>query len=523
MKFKNVKFVFLGFVIFIVIFAVFHMTSKNKKKQNNETNIAEQIVYQDNIKLGVSNLDSTNPLITKNKQLLDIYQLVFEPLFSIDYNYSLKNCLATEYAKTSATTYIVKIDNSIKWSNGSNVNADDVKFTVDLLKSRDNIYSENVKAISNVEAIDNNTVKFNLDEDVPFFEYNLIFPIMCQNQFNGKDFFKGDQYPIGTGLYKISTISSNQIVLEKNNNYRNHEKENKNINKIYINIFSEVGEVYNSFKIGNVDIINTSSTTYENYIGTIGYYIKEYKGREYDFLSCNCNDYLMQEKSVRQAINLAIDKENIVSTVFNNKCYESDFVLDYGNYLYKKNTVSSGYNPEKAKEVLRNDGWIYSNNRWRKNGKNLSISLAVNSSNTQRCEVAKNIKAQLENIGIPVNILEISDSQYNSYLENKNYQILLTGVYNSYNPELTYFYGENNISNYNNDDIKAILNDVKNITDKKELEKKYDEITNIVKEDCPYISLYRNKNSLLINQNLVGNFEPNNYGIFSNFESWNKE
>ena len=40
-------------------------------------------------------------------------------------------------------------------------------------------------------------------------------------------------------------------------------------------------------------------------------YIKEYKGREYDFLSLNCNDYLMKEKSIRQAISLAIDKENI--------------------------------------------------------------------------------------------------------------------------------------------------------------------------------------------------------------------
>ena len=71
--------------------------------------------------------------------------------------------------------------------------------------------------------------------------------------------------------------------------------------------------------------------------------------------------------------------------------------------------------------------------------------------------MAKNIKAQLEGIGIPVNIREISDSQYRAYLANKNYQVLLTGVYNSYSPDLTYFYGENNISNYNNNDVLDIL------------------------------------------------------------------
>ena len=52
---------------------------------------------------------------------------------------------------------------------------------------------------------------------------------------------------------------------------------------------------------------------------------------------------------------------------------------------------------------------------------------------------------------------------------------------------------------------------------------KYKKIIDITKEDCAYISLYRNKNSLLINQNVVGNFEPTNFNAFKNLETWNKE
>ena len=513
----------MGFVVLIVIFAVFKVTTKDKRKQNNENQDTKQVIYQDNIKFGISNFDTMNPLMTKNKQLMDIYQLIYEPLISLDKEYKAQPCLATEYAKTSATTYIVKIDNSIKWSDGTNLSADDVKFTVDLLKSRDNIYSDNIRNIASVEAIDSSTVKFNLNEDTSFFEYNLIFPIMCKKYYGGEDFFETHKYHIGTGMYKISTTSAYQIVLEKNENYRKQDNINKNIEKIYINVYTEMGEVYNSFKTGNVDILSTSSTSYEDYIGKIGYYIKEYKGREYDFLSCNCNDYIMQEKSVRQALNYAIDRENIISTIFNNKYYASDYVLDYGSFTYPDNSASSGYNPEKAKEILLNDGWIYNNNRWRKNGKLLSITIATNSSNSKRCEVAQNIKNQLENIGIQVNIWEVSDSQYYSLLENKNYQVILTGIYNGYSPEISYFYGENNIANYNNDEVKSIINDLRNITNQKVLEEKYKTIIDITKEDCAYISLYRNKNSLLINQNVVGNFEPTNFGAFKNFETWNKE
>ena len=523
MKINKFKVFLVVFIIFIIIIAIVKLSTKNKTKVNNESVVAKETIYQDNLRLGISNFDTINPLLTRNKQLMDIEQLVFEPLVNLDSNYNIKMCLATEYAKISPTTYIVKINNDIKWSNGSQLNASDVKFTVDLLKSRDNIYSENVKNISNVEVVDNSTVKFNLVEETYFFEYNMIFPIMCKSYYNNEDFFTSQKNPIGTGTYKISENSANQIILEKNENYRDEEKTNKNINKIYINIYTEIGEVYNSFKIGNIDIINTSSLSYEDYVGKIGYYVKEYKGRECDFLSCNCNDYLMKDKAVRQAISYAIDKDNIVSNVYNNKYISSQYVLDYGSYLYPSNMPYIGCNIEKAKEILSDGGWTYRNNRWRKNGGILSITLSVNSSNVKRCETAKVIKAQLESIGIPVTVREVSDSQYKYYLENKNYQVLLTGVYNSYSPEVTYFYGENNIANYNNDTVKEIIKETKNISDIKKLEESYKTLINITKDECPYISIYRNKNYILINQNVVGNFNPTCYGIFNHFETWNRE
>ncbi len=384
MKFKSVKFLFIGFAIFIVIFAAFKSSSNNDDKKSVETQIEKENEYKDSIRLGVSNFDTINPITTRNKQIISINQLIYEPLLEIDSEYKLSVCLAKEYAKTTATTYIVKVDNSVKWSNGISFSAEDVKYTIDLLKSTDNIFSENVKYISNVEAIDNSTVKISLSQEVPFFEYNLIFPIISKEYYAGEDFFSSQKFPIGTGKYKISSVSNSQIVLEKNSIYRYQERQNENIQKIDIFIYDEIGEVYNSFKMGNIDFMNTSSLEYGSYIGTIGYYIKEYKGREYDFLSCNCKDYIMSEKSVRQAISLAIDKENIVSTIYNNKYYESDYVLDYGSYIYNSNAANSSYNPEKAKEVLRNAGWVYSNNRWRKNGEILSFTITVNASNTRK-------------------------------------------------------------------------------------------------------------------------------------------
>lgn len=510
-------------VITIVIGAAIYITNKNQSSKKAVVNNEEEIKYSESIRLGVSNYDTFNPILTKNSVILNINKLVYEPLFEIDSHYKLKPCLAKEYAKTSITTYIIKIDNSAKWSDGSNFTAEDVKYTINTIKSSDNIYSENVKNIQNVDVIDNETIKITLTEETPFFEYNLIFPIMSEKYYRNENFYTSSKNPIGTGRYKIDSITNNQIVLSKVSEYRKKEIINKNINKIYINIFSEIGEVYNSFKLGNIDVLNTSRTQYKNYIGTLGYYVKEYNGREYDFLSCNCDDYILKETNVRKALNYAIDKDNIVSNVYNNEYYKSNYFLDYGNSLYVAEPIEYNYNTEKAKEILNNNGWRYSNNCWRKNGVILNITISVNSSNKKRVQVANVIKSQLENIGIIVNVKELNDAEYAYCLANKNYQILLTGIYNGYSADLNYFYGENNIANYTNDEVNKIINEINNITDDKVLKEKYKNIIELTLGDSPYIGLYRNKCSMIVSKKMSGNFEPDNYNVFDNFETWNRE
>lgn len=511
------------FVISLVIGIAVFITNKNKKPKNQNIDLGIDTVYENSIRLGISNFDTINPILTNNKVMLNINQLIYEPLFELDNNYKLNNCLAKEIAKTSSTTYVLKVDNTIKWSDGSNFTAKDVKYTVDIIKARNNIFYENVKNISNVDVIDDSTAKITLDTEIPFFEYNLIFPIMSQKYYSGEDFYSSAKNPIGTGKYKIEAVNSNQIILIKNPEYRNKELQNEKIEIIVLNIYNEIGEVYNGFKLGNIDVLSVSSSKYKNYIGSLGYYAKEYVGREYDFISMNCNDNLMKNKAVRHAINCAIDKDNIISNIYNNEYYKAYYPLDYGSFLYSNASMQDSYNIEKAKEWLINDGWIYSNNVWWKQGIQLRITLTVNSSNKKRVETANLIKQQLESFGIITNIRELSDNDYYNCLQEKRYQLILTGVYSGYSPNLEMFYGEGNMANYVNSTVIGILNEVRNITDEKLLKEKYNQLMNITFDDFAYIGLYRNKSSLIISRKMSGNYEPNNYGIFANFYTWSRE
>lgn len=349
---------------------------------------------------------------------------------------------------------------------------------------------------------------------------------MPNNYYLGEDFYASTKTPIGTGMFKITSIDGSNITLSKNEKWWNKQNKNSKIETIQIKLYSEIGELYNSFKLGNIDIFTTSNLNLEQYIGTIGYNKTEFKGREFDYLAFNCQDDILQNIEVRKAIGYAIDKTNIVSSIYNNQYYVADFPLDYGNYLYNKEINSSVYNPEQVKNILIKAGWEYKYNRWQKKENyktlKLNLNLTVNSENANRVLVAQNIKTTLEQIGIKVTINKVSNSNYQKILQNKNYQMILTGVYNSYSPDITSFFGENNLQNYNNEEINKLLKEIKTVKDENLLKEKYKRIAQIYEEEKPFISLYRNKQTIVKNQNLSGEIMGNNYFSYYRLENWHR-
>ena len=67
------------------------------------------------------------------------------------------------------------------------------------------------------------------------------------------------------------------------------------------------------------------------------------------------------------------------------------------------------------------------------------MSLVVSKDVELRVNVANEIKRQLGEIGITLNIVEVTTERYYQYLEEKDYQMILTGITNSINPDLSYF------------------------------------------------------------------------------------
>lgn len=430
-------------------------------------------------------------------------------------------------AKQSDNSYLIKLRENVKWSDGQRFTAEDVKFTIDRLKEVSSIYSYNVQYVTSIDIVDDYTIKINLDREIPFYEYQLTFPILSKDYYEAVDFLNTEKNssPVGTGKYKITEVQPSYITLIKNASWWNKDT-NLTIEKITVNLYSSVGELYNSFKIGNIDLISTTNDNLQEYIGTIGYSSKEMKGREHTFLAFNIQNYFLSKQEIRKAISYSIDKENIVSSIFNNKCYTSSFPLDYGSWLSQGQDGSSGYNLEQAKQILVENGWSYRNSYWQKTEnyktQKLALNLLVRASDSSKVTVAENIKQQLENQGIRINIITASDEQYNNNINTRNFDIALCTMTLSPGPNLNTYFGDGNIANYANEEVTNIMNEVKNTTDENILKEKYARLSEIYKSDIPYVSLYNNKYTVAYNSGLVGDITPNWFYQFYGIEGWYK-
>lgn len=526
MKSNWIKYVFIVFIIIVLVFAVIKIRNDEKEEEleSQTTNSEDEKVRE--IKVGIASLDTINPILSTNKNVQDITKLIYEPLVNITSDYKAEPCLATEWAKEE-NSYLIKLRENVKWSDGLRFTAEDVRFTIDRLKEVNSIYSYNVQYVVGVDIVDDYTVRINLDGEVPFFEYNLIFPILSKDYFEGEDFVNTgkNSSPVGTGKYKITAVDGSAITLEKNDNWWNQDTE-LSLEKITVNIYSSIGELYNSFKIGNLDLVATTNDSVEDYIGTLGYNAKSLKGREHTFLAFNMQNSVLANQEVRRAISYSIDKENIVSSIFSNKRLTSSFPLDYGSFLYQNQDGSSGYNLEQAQKVLTDAGWTYRSSYWQKsiNGRTqrISLNLLVKSSDASEVTVAQNIKTQLENQGIRINTVQANDEQYTNMINSRNYDIALCSINLALSPDLTTFFGEGNLANYTNEEVTNLMNEAKNTTDENILKNDYSRLAEIYKTDVPYVSLYNNRYIVAYHSELVGDFTPNWYTSFYGVENWYK-
>ena len=517
------KYIFvLGFIILLIItYFVFYSKDKSKEEVVDKVSTATNLIT--NLRLGIAELDTLNPLLTNNKNVKEISRLVYDSLVNVKNDYALEYVLASEIAKENEVTYLITLRKNVKWQNGEDFTAQDVKFTIDTIKFKGGSYSSNLQYVDEIFVVDESTIRIKLSQEVEFFEYNLTMPILCSSYYGEEDVATSDKnnQPMGTGMFKFLSFQDNLLVLDQNLYYWNEDKKPL-LTEIDINIYDSVGNMYAAFKSGYIDIMEVDSKNIGTYIGSLGYTQVDIPDREVVFLSFNTGVDILSDSRTRKAIALYLDRSNLMANL-GGSYLQTNFLIPSNSWIYNTKLDTVYLENQSADQLLVDSGWTLQNNRWVQNGKVLSFSLMVDANYPDRVQAANVISSQLRNHGIEVTVQELSRENFANVFNNKAYQTLITGIHTGFSPKVTALFKSDNLANYNSENLNNIINDIKLTIDYNKQIENYNKLYDEYLSGFPYIFLYRNINSVVYNQTLCGKISPNSYSMFYNVEKWYRQ
>jgi len=360
-------------------------------------------IEENTLVYGSGDYTRINPALDEHGE---INILLFDGLTAHGEDNAISPRLAEHWDIDEATnTYTFYLREDVKWHDGQDFTAEDVKFTIEAIMNPEN-GSENASNYEDIEAItiiDPFTIAFRLAEaNYAFLDYMTI-PILPQHLLEGEDMQTSDFFraPIGTGPYKLTEWEPGQsITLEKNQDYFLGAA---NIDTIIFKIITDDTARALQLQTGELDLAQLSPKSAAIFDDTEGYSVyqmttSDYRGIMYNFR----NDYWQKNADLIPAINYAIDRQAIIDGVLLGKGEIAYGPLQRNQYNYE-NVEQYSYNPDRAKTLLEQlgcqlgeDGYYY------RDGEKLGFVINASADDQVRIDMAMIAAQQLQEIGLDV-------------------------------------------------------------------------------------------------------------------------
>jgi len=409
-------------------------------------------------------------------------------------------------------SYTFYIKKDAEFQDGKNVTSDDIIFTIEtsknpIVKSPMRAGWEGVE----IEKVDDKTVKFWLKRPyAPFLENTTmgILPKHVWKDIPMEQIGLSDinLSPIGAGPYKISRSSKNGSGLSSLtlNSFSKYSLGEPYIGKIVLSFYPSEIELLNAYQNGDVDSISAISPQNLPKITRRDGEIKSLNLPRIFGVFFNQNEKdIFLEKSVRQALEMSIDKKQIVRDVLGGYAKEISSPIPEGSFGAVA-LQESEFNIDKAKATLEKNGWKFSQEKMiyikeEKNKATKELSFSISTSNAPDLVRTANIlKSSWEKLGanVDVRVFEISDLNQN-VIRSRKYDALLFGEVVGRDPDPFAFWHSSqrndpglNIALYTSSKVDKILEEARGLVSKEDRAKKYETFQEEIQADLPSIFLY---------------------------------
>jgi peptide/nickel transport system substrate-binding protein len=418
--------------------------------------------------------------------------------------------LAEKYEIVDNLTYKFSLRKGVKFHNGEEMKAADVKYTFERAKTPAGAsIRQYVDDIDTIEAIDDYTVVFKMKR--PFTPFLMALTHTCGSILNKKAVeAAGDSYgmnPVGTGPFKFkSWAKGDRITLERNEEYwgkkpayktlvmrsipeatnRTIELESGAIDIAYQITTNDLKRVQENPKLSLMRVVDNSTT----------------------YMGLNCSKPPFDNVKVREAVSLALDTVGIQKAVWRG-VGKAPVAPIAPNILYAiKDAKPHVQDVEKAKKLLAEAGVKLP----------LNVQIWTNE-RKERIDMATIIQSQLEEVGIKAEIKVLEWGAYLDGLKQKTHDMFILGwVASVPDPEFAVsgvfhssMAGSTNFSYFSNPEVDKMMEQGKALPNGPEREKLYKDLQEKIDSLKPWIYLHNDEQICGTQKNVKG-FQPSPRG-----------
>lgn len=503
-------------------------------KEDNKT-VVEFTDYGDALSTGeIAEPINLIPAMAADSASHNVTQYIYNGLVKYDKDINLVGDLAERWEISDNNTVITfYLKKGVKWHDGVEFTADDVKFTYEFMISDDTptVYDSDFRTIESVEVIDKYTVKVKYKEAYATSLGSWGIWMMPSHALKGKPSQSPLQRkPIGTGPYILESWKSNQSIILTS--FHDYFEGRPKIEKIFIRTIPDQTTQFLELLNGSIDImgitskqeaLDTKTPMYQNNYNTYSYL-----DFSYTYIGYNLRRAPFNNKKLRQALTYAIDKQTIIDGLLYGKGYAAEGPYQPNSIWYNKNLVPKKYDLEKAKSLLSeagfkdNDGDGYIDY----NGKKLTIELMINQGNDIRAKIAELVQESWAKIGIDVSIRILEWSTMLNATRKGEFDAVVLGWSTPMDPDqydiwATERCNENgqNFICFRNEEVDILLTEAKKEFNFEKRKAYYDRFQEILSDEQPYTFLYFPYTHIALSKRFE-NVKPERAGITYNFIDW---
>lgn len=505
------------FLIMVLLIGTLSACSKSDSTTGNDKDIEASAEVQDTLTVAVgSDAKSLDPHATNDYPSSNAMKQVYDTLVEVDENGQVVGNLAEKYEIIDGTTYKFYLKKGVKFHNGEELKASDVKYSFERAMSPAGASISHV--VGNIdpegfEIVDDYTIIIRTKEVNAAFLSGIshIGGGVILNQKAVEE--AGEDYsikPVGTGPFKfVEWKKGDKIVLERFDEYHGTVAAYKNL---VLKVVLESTNRTIELESGGVDIAyNISINDIKRIEENPDTYLIKVANNSVQYLGFNAQKAPFDNKLVRQAIDYAIDIESIVEAVYRGTAMVAKGPVPPNTRFYNKALPASPYNVQKAKELLAQAGYPngFKAQLWSNDNKN-------------RIDIGTIIQNQLKDVGIEVELRVLEWGTYLDGLMNGEHDMYLlawgtetadpdTGIYSPFHSSQI---GNNNFSCYNNPKVDQLLDAGRMTLDSEKRNDIYAEIQETVVDDLPWICIANSENVIGVSSK-IENFKPNGFGYYN--------